>query len=194
MHSLIQDSDWVRRHQHIFLVGPTGSGKTSLARAFGQKGAATVHGLLRPCRAAVPGLELARRIEINSAMVLPNKELAHRNRSARGDSGLEAAQISVSKTAEMDVIIQKIRPRFGDGTKRAHQRDSMSHLHFHIHSIEKFRPDRLDMDFSELEAPQLSREMALALELWRTRGCPDGGMQETLQQASAIVRSNAWSS
>lgn len=35
--SLIQDSDWVRRHQHIFLVGPTGIGKTFIARAFGQK-------------------------------------------------------------------------------------------------------------------------------------------------------------
>jgi len=35
--SLTQDSDWVRRHQHIFLVGPTGIGKTFLARAFGQK-------------------------------------------------------------------------------------------------------------------------------------------------------------
>jgi DNA replication protein DnaC len=35
--SLIQDSAWVRRHQHIFLVGPTGIGKTFLARAFGQK-------------------------------------------------------------------------------------------------------------------------------------------------------------
>src|ERR1700690_1369647 len=35
--SLIQDSDWVRRHQHIFLIGPTGIGKTFLARAFGQK-------------------------------------------------------------------------------------------------------------------------------------------------------------
>lgn len=35
--SLLQDSDWVRRHQHIFLVGPTGIGKTFLARAFGQK-------------------------------------------------------------------------------------------------------------------------------------------------------------
>jgi len=34
---LIQDSDWVRRHQHIFLIGPTGIGKTFLARAFGQK-------------------------------------------------------------------------------------------------------------------------------------------------------------
>ncbi len=34
--SLIHDSDWVRR-QHIFLVGPTGIGKTFLARAFGQK-------------------------------------------------------------------------------------------------------------------------------------------------------------
>jgi len=32
---LIQDSDWVRRHQHIFLIGPTGIGKTFLARAFG---------------------------------------------------------------------------------------------------------------------------------------------------------------
>src|SRR5919109_4365061 len=35
--SLTHDSDWVRRHQHIFLVGPTGIGKTFLARAFGQK-------------------------------------------------------------------------------------------------------------------------------------------------------------
>jgi DNA replication protein DnaC len=35
--SLIHDSDWVRRQQHIFLVGPTGIGKTFLARAFGQK-------------------------------------------------------------------------------------------------------------------------------------------------------------
>jgi DNA replication protein DnaC len=35
--SLTNDSDWVRRHQHIFLVGPTGIGKTYLARAFGQK-------------------------------------------------------------------------------------------------------------------------------------------------------------
>ena len=34
---LLQDSDWVRRHQHIFLIGPTGIGKTFLARAFGQK-------------------------------------------------------------------------------------------------------------------------------------------------------------
>jgi len=29
--SLIHDSDWVRRHQHIFLIGPTGIGKTFLA-------------------------------------------------------------------------------------------------------------------------------------------------------------------
>ena len=34
---MIHDSDWVRRHQHIFLIGPTGIGKTFLARAFGQK-------------------------------------------------------------------------------------------------------------------------------------------------------------
>ena len=35
--SLTQDSDWVRRRQNIFLMGPTGLGKTFLARAFGQK-------------------------------------------------------------------------------------------------------------------------------------------------------------
>jgi DNA replication protein DnaC len=34
---LLQDSDWVRRHQHIFLIGPTGLGKTFVAKAFGQK-------------------------------------------------------------------------------------------------------------------------------------------------------------
>src|SRR5437763_13046272 len=35
--SLMNDSDWVRRHQHIILVGPTGIGKTFLAKAFGQQ-------------------------------------------------------------------------------------------------------------------------------------------------------------
>lgn len=35
--SLIQESAWVREHQHLFLIGPTGVGKTWLARAFGQK-------------------------------------------------------------------------------------------------------------------------------------------------------------
>ncbi len=35
--SLVQASDWIRRHQQIFVVGPTGIGKTFLARAFGQK-------------------------------------------------------------------------------------------------------------------------------------------------------------
>jgi DNA replication protein DnaC len=35
--SLIHDSEWVRRHQHVFLAGPTGIGKIFLARAFGQK-------------------------------------------------------------------------------------------------------------------------------------------------------------
>ncbi len=35
--SLLHKSDWVRRHQHVFLIGPTGIGKTFLARAFGQK-------------------------------------------------------------------------------------------------------------------------------------------------------------
>jgi DNA replication protein DnaC len=35
--SLVQDSDWVRRHQQVFVVGPTGIGKTFLARAFGHK-------------------------------------------------------------------------------------------------------------------------------------------------------------
>lgn len=35
--SLTQESSWVREHQHLFLLGPTGIGKTWLARAFGQK-------------------------------------------------------------------------------------------------------------------------------------------------------------
>jgi DNA replication protein DnaC len=35
--SLIQESVWVREHQHLFLIGPTGIGKTWLARAFAQK-------------------------------------------------------------------------------------------------------------------------------------------------------------
>jgi DNA replication protein DnaC len=35
--SLTAESMWVREHQNVFLLGPTGIGKTWLARAFGQK-------------------------------------------------------------------------------------------------------------------------------------------------------------
>lgn len=35
--SLAQESAWVREHQNLFLIGPTGIGKTWLARAFAQK-------------------------------------------------------------------------------------------------------------------------------------------------------------
>jgi DNA replication protein DnaC len=35
--SLTQESVWVREHQHLFIIGPTGIGKTWLARAFAQK-------------------------------------------------------------------------------------------------------------------------------------------------------------
>ena len=35
--SLTQDSAWVREHQQLFPIGPTGIGKTWLAHAFGQK-------------------------------------------------------------------------------------------------------------------------------------------------------------
>jgi DNA replication protein DnaC len=35
--SLTAESAWVREHQNLFLVGPTGIGKTWLARAFAQK-------------------------------------------------------------------------------------------------------------------------------------------------------------
>ena len=35
--SLVAESNWVRQHQNLFLTGPTGIGKTFLARALGQK-------------------------------------------------------------------------------------------------------------------------------------------------------------
>ena len=35
--SLTAESSWVRGHQNLFLTGPTGIGKTWLARAFAQK-------------------------------------------------------------------------------------------------------------------------------------------------------------
>ncbi len=35
--SLVAESHWVRQHQNLFLTGPTGIGKTFLARAFGQR-------------------------------------------------------------------------------------------------------------------------------------------------------------
>ena len=37
MRSLTAESAWVRTHQNLFLTGPTGTGKTWLARAFAQK-------------------------------------------------------------------------------------------------------------------------------------------------------------
>ncbi len=37
MRSLTAESAWVREHHHLFLIGPTGIGKTWLARAFAQK-------------------------------------------------------------------------------------------------------------------------------------------------------------
>ncbi len=37
MRSLTQDSAWVREHQHIFLLGPTGIGKSFLACALAEK-------------------------------------------------------------------------------------------------------------------------------------------------------------
>jgi DNA replication protein DnaC len=35
--ALTQESAWVRNHEHIFVLGPTGSGKSFLASAFAQK-------------------------------------------------------------------------------------------------------------------------------------------------------------
>jgi DNA replication protein DnaC len=35
--ALTQESAWVRNHEHVFVLGPTGSGKTFIAAAFAQK-------------------------------------------------------------------------------------------------------------------------------------------------------------
>lgn len=47
-----------------------------------------------------------------------------------------------------------------------------------------------DFESSPWLAPE---ELGLALELWRVRGCPDGGMPEAVQRASAILKSAAYS-
>jgi DNA replication protein DnaC len=39
--SLAAESAWVREHQHLFLIGPTGIGKTWLGRALAQKACRT---------------------------------------------------------------------------------------------------------------------------------------------------------
>ena len=35
--ALAQESDWVKNHEHIFVVGPTGVGKSYVASALAQK-------------------------------------------------------------------------------------------------------------------------------------------------------------
>ena len=54
--ALLNDSDWVRRHQHIFLVGPTGIGKTVFCQGLWTEGLpGRIHRVLRHCRAVVFG-------------------------------------------------------------------------------------------------------------------------------------------
>ena len=70
--SLTLDSAWVREHQNIFLLGPTGIGKSFLACALAREGLpGWLYGLLHACSPAVSRLGLGPRRRQSALVARP---------------------------------------------------------------------------------------------------------------------------
>jgi hypothetical protein len=74
----------------------------------------------------------------------------------------------------------------------------MAHLHRDEHArifvMNYQKSSRRPVSYVGEDGPAFeTRESALAMELWRVRGCPDGGMPECVTLATDIVRASAFS-
>lgn len=95
LRSLTQQSSWVAEHQNLFLLGPTGIGKTWLARAIGQKA----------CRDGYTGL------------FLKASELQRELMMARAD-GSHAKYLSQLSRVDVLIVDDWAMAPLGDGERR----------------------------------------------------------------------------